>query len=287
MCSYLLDGSAEPVNAENLVQQFEHAMRRVSDVKDMLSVKIYTSGSFLDPVEVPPEARDVILQRVGSDSRVRHVVIESRPEFVTDDLMARVRRLVSHARIEIGVELESSSDTIRLVCLNKGFTVEQFRAAVETARRYDIGIRAYVLVGPPFLTERDALMDAVSTILDAADMGVTTVSVNPVNVQRHTLVELLWNRGQYRPPWLWTVVEVLKTTRQRVPDDIRIECEPVAGGKPRGVHNCGECDRSILAAIRQFSLSQDVSVFEHLDCRCRPQWKHALVHEDASLVIHR
>ena len=45
-------------------------------------VKIYTSGSFLDPDEMPLEARDEILKRLEALGIAR-LVIESRPEYVT------------------------------------------------------------------------------------------------------------------------------------------------------------------------------------------------------------
>ncbi len=286
MCSYLLDGTEAPVTADDLVKQFRTAMMRVSDADGPLSVKLYTSGSFLDPEEVPPQARGEILQLISSDSRVQHVVIESRPEFVIEDAVVEVRQALPDVFVEIGMGLESSNDVIRLLCLNKGFTRAEFISAVETARRHGIGTRAYVLLKPPFLTEQEALTDAVETMQDAAEMGVTTVSVNPVNIQRHTLVSQLWSRGAYRPPWLWTVVEALQRARMFLPVGVRIECDPVAGGTHRGAHNCGDCDGAALDAIRRFSLTQDLRTFDGLDCHCRPRWHHVLEHEGASLVVH-
>lgn len=287
MCSYLLDGVQESPTSEQIVLQFKAAMLELETKKAPLSVKIYTSGSFLDNEEIPSEARSEILKIIAADERIREVVLESRPEYVSDAVLSEVRAVLGDRTIEIGMGLESASDTIRTVCINKNFDLQMFKDALKTAKNYNIGMRTYVLLKPPLLTERDALLDAISTVQEARALGVTTVSLNPVNVQKNTLVERLWTRGNYRPPWLWSVLEVLREASSISDEWMKIVCDPVAGGKRRGAHNCGKCDSDIVEAIRQFSLNQDPMVFQSLTCDCISQWEHTLKHEDFSLVVHR
>jgi len=286
MCSYILDGAGQNVPTEDLIQQFQNALTSLKGLMAPISVKVYTSGSFLDPVEVPPEARAEILKAIDEDDRVRQVVLESRPEYMTDETASLVREILGDREIEIGMGLESADDGIRSLCINKGFSLSDFETALKTAASHGIGTRAYVLVKPPFLTERDALLDALQTIIAAAELGATTISVNPVNVQKHTLVQRMWSRGHYRPPWLWTVTEILKESRDQVASDVNVVCDPVAAGKPRGTHNCGKCDDAFVKAIRQFSLDQSTSHFEVLDCGCKSQWSHVLEHEDFAQLVH-
>ncbi|MFW9794553.1 MAG: archaeosine biosynthesis radical SAM protein RaSEA, partial [Candidatus Thorarchaeota archaeon] len=249
MCSYLLDGSQSAPSSEQLVEQFTYAMNELEGKSAPLSVKIYTSGSFLDSEEIPEDARSAILRCIGEDERIREVVLESRPDFVQDSVLSEVRSILGDRAIEIGMGLESTSDTIRAVCINKNFDLPTFKESLGIAKGHNIGMRAYVLLKPPFLSERDSLFDAVSTIRKAQNMGVTTVSLNPVNVQNDTLVEKLWNRGKYRPPWLWSVLEVLREASKMSDGWMRVVCDPVAGGKRRGAHNCGMCDAEIVQAI--------------------------------------
>jgi radical SAM enzyme (TIGR01210 family) len=286
MCSYLLDGDERSPTTDELLQQFDTALLDLADESTPLSVKIYTSGSFFDTVEIPADARAKIFARIAEDERIQEVVIESRPDYVTPELMRETRDILGSRRIEIGIGLESSNDAIRSICINKGFDLDTFKDSVANAKEYDIGVRAYILLKPPFLTERDALLDAVKTIEDAARLGVSTVSMNPINIQKYTLVERLWSKELYRPPWLWTVMSVLRDAWAKVGSSVNILCDPVAAGKPRGAHNCGSCDESITSAIREFSIHQDVSVFDSLDCDCKRQWHHILNHEDISLLIH-
>jgi radical SAM enzyme (TIGR01210 family) len=57
MCGFAGEGA--PATADDLIAQFEYAMQRYSP--EVSVVKIYTSGSFLDPDEMPLAARDEIL----------------------------------------------------------------------------------------------------------------------------------------------------------------------------------------------------------------------------------
>ncbi|MHA2425242.1 MAG: archaeosine biosynthesis radical SAM protein RaSEA [Candidatus Thorarchaeota archaeon] len=286
MCSYLLDGTEQHPTDEQLQHQFQSVIEKHSNLTGSLSVKLYTSGSFLDEGEVSRKARFTIIDMIAQDDRITEVVIESRPEYVTDDAMSELRKALSSQRIEIGIGLESSSDIVRGICINKGFTLDEFKHAIQIAAKYDIGVRAYVLLKPPFLTERGAYRDTLSTIQECGNLGVTTVSLNPVNVQRNTLVETLWEKGEYRPAWLWTLVDVLQKGRSVLKEGINLVCDPVAAGKSRGVHNCGKCDKKIVKRISTFSLTQDISTLDGLECDCRTQWSHTLEHEDTSLLVH-
>jgi radical SAM enzyme (TIGR01210 family) len=287
MCSYLLDGSNSEITSSQLQQQFDHGYSALEGLEPPLSIKIYTSGSFLDVEEVPIESRDYMLKRIADDDRIKEVVLESRPEYITEGVVKRLRSILGEKRIELGVGLESINETVRQLCINKGFNNEDFVKSVEIARGENIGIRAYVLLKPPFLTERDAILDTKETIQRAVELGVTTISINPVNVQKMTLVEYLWKRDLYRPAWLWSLVEILLESRENIVPSVNIVCDPVAGGKIRGIHNCGSCDKEILQAIREFSISQNPSKLSTLSCDCHDSWQHTLIHDDVTLQSNR
>jgi len=61
--------------------------------------------------------------------------------------------------------------------------------------------------------------------------------------------------------------------------------DPVGAGYKRGPHNCGACDPEIRDAIKNFNITQDLSVLKSLDeieCECKDVW-HALLKYDALL----
>ncbi len=107
----------------------------------------------------------------------------------------------------------------------------------------------------------------VRSIGDAAP-HFDALSVNPVHIQNGTVVEWLFHRGRYRPPWLWSVVEALQEGAT-LRGTSRLVSFPTAGGLARGPHNCGKCDARVLEAIEASSLAQEFGPLDDLDCACR------------------
>lgn len=260
MCGYNY-GSGGEVSTENLLKQFRKA---ADDLGEIGFLKVYTSGSFLDECEVPKQVATAILE--SCRDRGLRLLFESRPEYVSQSKLDEM--LSIHSNLEVALGLESANDRILQCSINKGFAVHDYDNASSILRQKEVDIRTYVLLKPPFLTEAEAVWDAVATIRHASEVSAT-LSLNPVNVQNGTLVERLWKNWSYRPPWLWSVLEVLRTTKGL---DAKVVCDPTGGGKERGAHNCGKCDGVILDSIRNFSLSQDHSKLGSPECTCRDLW---------------
>ena len=257
MCGYNVD-STPNVKEEHLQAQLAKAMERY-DGEAM--VKIYTSGSFLDDNEIPPSFREEVFRTFGDAERI---LFESRAEFVTPQALDGLDR-----RSQIAIGLESANEDVLRKCVRKGFTVDDYRKAAEALANAGLPLRTYLLLKPPFLTERAAVEDAVMSIAYTSKFS-ESVSVNPVNVQRGTVVESLFRRGDYRPPWLWSLVEVLR--RGKALSECRLMSSPSGGGTVRGVHNCDACDRKVLEAIQSFSFEQDLAELDGLECGCRDEW---------------
>ncbi len=275
MCGYVYDSAQKPPSHDELMKQFGNAMSRCKDEEFIL--KIFTSGSFLDDGEIDAVTRNEMLSRLGADNRVKKVIAETRPEYVTRKKVSESMASLGK-RFEVAIGLETSNDVIRKDCINKGFTFSDFVRAGEVAKREGATVKAYLMLKPPFLSEGIAINDMMQSINDAAPYA-GTISVNLCNVQKGTLVDEMFERGDYRPPWLWSAVEVLKKGKDSNPDTILMS-DPVGAGSARGPHNCGKCDKDVAEGIRSFSLSQDAGVFDNLDCECRELWKKVIELED-------
>ncbi len=275
MCGYVYDSARKPPSNDELMKQFKNAMSQCRD--EEFIVKIFTSGSFLDDSEIPPLTRNKMLLRLGADVRVKKVIAETRPEYVTKEKVSESLAALGKP-FEIAMGLETSNDMIRKDCINKGFTFSDFVKASRVALMEGATVKAYLLLKPLFLSEGAAVNDIINSINDTAPFA-GTISVNLCNVQKGTLVDRMFERGDYRPPWLWSAVEVLKKGKGSYPD-ITIMSDPVAAGSARGPHNCGKCDKDVAEAIRIFSLKQDTGIFDALDCECRELWKKVVELED-------
>ena len=274
MCGYFNDSMFVDVSEEDLRFQFEKAMQNYKDEK---IVKLFTSGSYLDPNEISLSMQDEILNHLAV--RTEKISVESRPEYITEKRLSSLQKIVDAKEFEIGIGLETSNDLIREKTINKGFTFYEYKIATKRLNKYRMNVKTYVLMKPPFLTEKESLNDCIQTTKDIAPY-TDVLSLNPTNVQRHTVVEYLWKRNQYRPPWLWSIVEFLQQSKNI--NDVFVKCDVIGGGRMRGPHNCGSCDNKVLKAIEEFSLTQNQKVFYDLSCECKEKWLDQLDLENLS-----
>ncbi|MFC5365935.1 archaeosine biosynthesis radical SAM protein RaSEA, partial [Salinirubrum litoreum] len=267
MCGYVAESvEGGSVSHDALMDQIDVCLDHEQENADERSglIKIYTSGSFLDEREVGAETRRAIAETFGDRERI---VVESLPDFVEQEKLADFTE--QGLATDVAVGLETATDRVRHDCVNKYFDFEDFVAASEEAEAAGAGIKAYLLMKPAFLSEAEAIEDMKRSIRKCAEY-CHTVSMNPCNVQRYTMVDDLHFRGGYRPPWLWSVAEVLRDTADA---DAIVVSDPVGHGSERGPHNCGECDDRVQTAIKDFDLRQDPSVFEQVSCECEGTWQ--------------
>ncbi len=269
MCGYVNDVAVEVSPAD-----LRHQLGEVLPLyKGQPVAKLYTSGNFFDDHEVVPEIRDTILREIGD--RCDKVIVETLSHMVRREQVDRALAFVD--ALEVAFGLESTNERVLRYSVNKVWGLKEHARAAAMVRDAGGSVKTYLLIKPAFLTEAEAIEDAVRSGHEA-DPHSDTVSFNPVNVQRDTVVDYLWKRKEYRPPWLWSVVEVLERTRDL---KAHVKSHPTAGGRPRGAHNCGACDGKVVAAIEEFSLGLRRD-FDDVDCACKDTW-HAYRESQAFL----
>jgi len=201
MCGYVAESvEGGSVAHEDLMKQVDACLAHEREEADEQSglIKIYTSGSFLDEREVPAETRQAIAETFSDRERI---VVESLPDFVDREKIADFTSV--GLKTDVAVGLETANDRVRHDCVNKYFDFSDFEAACAEAREADAaaatagaGVKAYLLMKPPFLAESEAIADMEQSIRRCADVeGCHTVSMNPTNVQRYTMVDQLHFRA--------------------------------------------------------------------------------------------
>jgi len=263
MCGYVND-----VAVEVAPHELEAQLRKVLAVhRGQPFVKVYTSGNFFDDHEVFPEVRRHILEELGD--RCEKILVETLAHLVRREPLEEGLRYAD--KFEIALGLESANDVVLRHAVNKYWGLREHVRAADLAHEVGATVKSYLLLKPPFLTEREAIEDTVETA-HAADAVSDTISINPMNVQRNTVVDHLWTRGEYRPPWLWSVAEVLRRCRDL---KAHVKSHPTAGGMRRGAHNCGTCDRTFVTAIEDVSLGLGDRL-DALACDCEDEWRDLL-----------
>ena len=278
MCSYCHERhyqAASPASYQDLLLSQLKRVEETYKQEQYELVKLFTSGSVLDPKEIPLP----VLIRILKVFRGKIIIAETRPEYVQDDTLESVIAEIDTGRwntpFYCAIGLETSSDYIRDKSIRKGFAFSDFSAACSRAKNVGADIKAYLLHKPLFLTEREALDDMISSI-QATARYADLISMNPCTVQRHTELERYWRQRAYRPPYLWSVLSVLLNS------PVHVTCDPVGGGRIRGPHNCGACDMDIVKGIRDYSLNGDrelISALLEKECACKEEWQHVLDHE--------
>lgn len=269
MCGYGNDVLYEKVTASDLKLQIDSIMDKWDGEE---YVKIFSSGSFLDKQEIPESAQIYLFERVAEANPELRVLVESRPEYISRTSLNEFKRHVQD--IEVAIGLETYTDFVRLDLIRKGFTYKDFVRAADKIISNGSHLKTYLLLKPPLLGEQRSIEECILSIekVSSRYQG-STISINPMNIQRNTVVENLFNKGFYTPPWLRSLIEVLEEGYALTEGTTRLMSSPTAGGKRRGAHNCGKCDEEQLTSIEMFSLDNNAKLFYNDQKCCLDLWE--------------
>ncbi|WP_304327823.1 DUF5591 domain-containing protein [Candidatus Culexarchaeum yellowstonense] len=161
-------------------------------------LKVFSSGSFLDPKQFPDDFVSWFI-RLCESFGVKELIVESRPEYITED---RLKLLLSgKVKVTVAIGLELADDNILLNYYCKGLRVDDVVNAVKVLRGHGFGVRLYLLVnGHPYLYSNPEIHkrifeDSIKLALDLAD------SVVVINAYPHVGSRLWedWINGSWRP----------------------------------------------------------------------------------------
>ena len=170
-------------------------------------VKLYNSGSFFDLAAIPAQDYQPIADRVAFAERV---IVESHPRLIGDQAL-RFRDLLSGS-LEVAMGLETIHPDV-LPRLNKRVTLDQFAKAAAYLKGNGIGVRAFVLINPPFLKGVEAVEWAVRSANFAFSSGVDVVSLIPTRPGNGAL-EQLQKSGDFTPPSIAFLERALESSLQ-------------------------------------------------------------------------
>ncbi len=289
MCGfYCATSRGREVSADEYVAQFEHVMDAV-DLGDYPIVSIYNDGNIFNEREMPVAAIEKICSYIDGYKNIRKVVVESRIDYSPDEHVAKMKKALNGRQLEVAFGFESANTQVMNLCINKGFSANNFDVFHSRMRGMGVLTKPLLLVKPPFLAEGEAIEDILQTISYCVSRGIDYVDLEVTTVEKNTVVHELWKNGLYRPPWLWTIVELLQQCRERFGARAHVYVSPwnYSVESLDWARNCGKCDAGITEAIQRYNSHFDTAEFEGLDCSCREEWHEAVMAQETRTIPER
>lgn len=178
-------GAAEPAHAGRAAAPFD-------------GVKLYNASNFFDQRAVPAADDAAILAAVEPFGRV---LVECHPRLVGRRALAFAGALAARGgMLEVAMGFETVHPRA-LPRLGKGASREHLERAAADLLAAGAAVRAFALVGAPWVPAAETVDWTVATARAAIDAGATHVSLIPVRGGNGTMEELAAH-GEWTPPTL-------------------------------------------------------------------------------------
>lgn len=241
------------------------------EIQNFDKLAVFNGGSFLIDTEIPADFRRQMYEDFAKHPRARQLMVESIPEGVTAEVLSEAKERLGSKDFMVGIGLESSDNRIRNKLLKKATSLKRFEEAVLLMQSFDVQVFVYVFLKAPGLSEPEALEDVIRTIRYLIDLGVDEIGLSCAFVQAETPLANSYENGEFRPPWLWTILEII--------DQAQNNGWPLSVGgfddhpTPIAIaNNCKSCDDSIFTIIDDFR-SDGLLHGEEISCSCKSEWE--------------
>ncbi len=154
------------ISGANIEKQFEHILYETKHALSILDrITLSNDGSVLDSRTFPETALYSIADAIREIRRVKTLVIETRLEFVKNDVIRNLQGLLPKTSIDILTGFETYDDRIREKILSKEETVQQFLSRLDVVAELNLKLTCYVLYKPdPSMNDLDAYQEANRTV---------------------------------------------------------------------------------------------------------------------------
>jgi radical SAM enzyme (TIGR01210 family) len=242
MCDLWKFTTNERVPLGAIPQQIATALGQLPEARYL---KLYNAGNFFDAQAIPPEDLPHVAELVQHHERV---IVECHPRLVNDRCLQFQSRLMPQLEVAMGLETVHPEALPRL---NKRMTLDDYTRASRFLKAHSIGVRAFILLRPPFLSESEGVLWAKRSLDFAFANGVDSAVIIPTRGGNGAM-EQLAAQGYFQPPRLDSLEEVvaygIEQRRGLVFADLW-DARPLA--------TCPRCGPARLARLEQMNLEQE------------------------------
>lgn len=260
-CRFSLKGKCAACDYWDGVRS-ESAIRGVCDYIKSLGSRyetllLNTCGSCMCEDELPFDDLMAVVHAI-SETSVRRIVLETHLAYATIEKMAVIKNVLADRDVCLEYGQESTSSDVLKFCLNKPSMLLKYDV-VEELQKMGVHIIANVLLGIPFLSVRQRIEDAISSIRDLLEQGIDEIMLFPVNIKPYTLVNFLYDNKLYKRVNAYEIVKVLSAFNddelERIglawiePAREKIEAYDCMG---LGPSYCEKCGRRLLEHLLEY-----------------------------------
>lgn len=178
------------------------------------TILLSTNGSFLDENQIPLELLCNILELI-SQSHIKNIEIEAHYKDVSLERLTLLRQYLPNKRIMIEIGLETINPKYQSYIVMKGVSIPDFEKTIALIQNMEMDVECNIMIGLPFLSEKEQYEDALATIQWVFEHQCTPV-LFPVNIKPYTLLMDMYQSGHYKPISHWmipTLLDSLPTER--------------------------------------------------------------------------
>ena len=260
------------ITSEEYVNQFMSAFNEFN-LQRYHALSLYNAGSLLNEKEMPFSALEEIFCFISKKlPNLKQLIIESRLEYITKEKLEILQKILgNNIRLAVGIGFESQNDIVRNFLINKGVSKRRFEKVIDLTNSLNIQSIVYLILKPPFLTEREGIEDAIESTKYLSALKVSQINYETMTIEDNTLVNILYEKGYYHPPWLWSVIEILKRVHPFAkPFLTPLKYITEALDTPK---NCLICTKLAKEKIYEKYCSDfSLSHFENFECTCKSEW---------------
>lgn len=179
-------------------EQIQWALKQLPPAQH---IKLYNGANFFDPRSIPLADYEKIAALVES---YESVIVENHPNLSGERVLQFARMIKPKLQVAMGLE---SIHPGGLEQLNKKMVPEDFRRAAGFLKDKGIESRAFIILRPPFLSEKEGRHWALETIKYAFDSGTEACTVIPTRAGNGAMDQLK-EKGHFHPPKIESLEKV-------------------------------------------------------------------------------
>lgn len=284
MCDYFI---SDDVTEEDMFSFFIDALNELQEEPNLMV--LMTSGSFLDPCEVPETVRIRIYEELQRRFSKTVFVLETHASTINDKTIEQCLKYFEPSRLQFEIGIESSNEWIRNYCVNKVFENSYVENVIRELNSKGIMTIVNIVVGIPFLSLKENIEQATESVRWALRCGASKCSLFPVNLKPFTLVYWMQKNDMYNQLSLWALIDILGRIRKPFLSRVDINWyhhfppmqNPLYKESIIGPYTCDECYNKVIALLDEYFLGdvdrvKIVDELKSIKCDCKDLYNHSL-----------